>query len=409
MRILYVTTTFPVYSETFLQREVRALKELGVELHIVSLHGGEELFDNLRIFRFSKLRLLSVPWLLIRLSWLKTVRFFEFLRVLQATPVRSWLNFWENLLGFGAALVMEREIRDRKPDLIHCVWASAPAAFGRFASLLSAIPYSMGAHAYDVFEFGGDWLLEEKAQNAMLIHTTTHSALNRLLHFVAKDKIRLIYRGMNDLPVFKKLRAERGHLRIVCIGRLVEKKGFPHQLRIYRALLDAGISFEARIIGPGPLRDWIETEVVKLGLSDTVSLLGKLTQQETLDQLQWADALFHTGVVAESGDRDGLPNVIPEAMSSGVIVVASDVSGVVEAISDEKTGFLQKPTDPSGWVEVCRRIQSDDALCEKVRTSARDWVDKNFRASVNSARLLSEMEKALESRNQVKLLETSVF
>ncbi len=409
MRILYVTTTFPVYSETFLQREVRAMKQAGEKLSILSLHKGDDRFDELEIRRFSKWRLLLIPFLLFRLAWRRS----ESLKTLFSESTRhkprSWLNFWENLLGFGAAIVMEKEVQSMRPDLIHCVWASAPAAFGRLASLLCGTPYSMGAHAYDVFEFGGDWLLSEKARNALLIHTTTHSALGRLKKDVSEDKIRLIYRGMNVFPAFKKLRSDRRQLRIICIGRLVEKKGFPLQIEIYRSLFEAEVPFEARIVGGGPMEDWILQELKRVGLSQRVSLLGRLSQEETAEQLQWADVLFHTGIVAKSGDRDGLPNVIPEAMSSGVLVVASAVSGVVEAISDENTGFLRDPSEPRNWVDVCQRIQVDDALCERIRDSARSWVEGNFEASINSATLLSEMRKALDSQNSVKLLESSAI
>lgn len=388
MRILYVTTTFPVYSETFLQREVRALKELGAELHILSLHGGEAEFEGIKIDRFSKWELLKLVWLLPRLILSRFALFRKYMGDLISAKPSYWLNFWENLLGLGAAIVREARLRDSNPEIIHCVWSSAPAAFGWLESALISVPFSMGAHAYDVFERGGDWLLRSKAREAAFIHTSTQSAANELSKFVSSDKVHLIRRGINRFPKFQPLRKDRRILRIVCVARLVEKKGFPYQLDIYEALENAGIEFEARIIGEGRLRESIQSGIEKRALGGRVALKGRLTLEDTMENVGWADVLFHTGIIARNGDRDGLPNVIPEAMASGTIVVASPVSGVVEAIAEGKTGFLIEVQNPSSWVEQCSRIQLDDALAEELRLNARQWVEREFLASRNSGRLL---------------------
>ena len=115
---------------------------------------------------------------------------------------------------------------------------------------------------------------------------------------------------------------------------------------------------------------------------------GRLSLEETLQNVGWADILIHTGIIARNGDRDGLPNVIPEAMASGTVVLGSPVSGVVEAITDGETGFLCEVENASAWVDRCRRIQSDDALCETLRLNARNWAEREFLASRNSGRLL---------------------
>ena len=393
MRILYVTTTFPVYSETFLQREVRALRELGANLQIISLHKGDQEFEGLKVDRFRKPELLKLIWLLPWLILSRPAIFWRHWKQLFQHPPRSGLNFWENLLGLGAAIVRESELLKEKPDVIHCVWSSAPAAFGWLASSLTSVPFSTGAHAYDVFEKGGDWLLPAKAADASFIHTSTESAQSVLEKFAENSKIRLIRRGLDRYPDFQDLRADRSCLRLVCVARLVEKKGFPFQLAIYDAIREAGIDFQVRIVGEGPLRKSISREIEALDLSDRIQLLGRLSGEETLRQIAWADVLIHTGIVARSGDRDGLPNVIPEAMASGTLVLASPVSGVVEAVVDGRTGFLADVEEKAVWVDRLRRIQQDDALCRSVRQLSRDWVELEFSAQRNSGKLLSLLEE----------------
>jgi glycosyltransferase involved in cell wall biosynthesis len=160
-------------------------------------------------------------------------------------------------------------------------------------------------------------------------------------------------------------------------------------------LRDAGVAFEALIVGEGELRDEIEKELKKRALNNNVFLKGRLSQEDTMKELAWADVLLHTGVIDRNGDRDGLPNVIPEAMAAGVLVVASPVSGVVEAIKDNITGILRDVNEPVSWVLECQRIQKDDALCERIRSEGRAWVERESVASRNSAKLLQAMRERL--------------
>jgi glycosyltransferase involved in cell wall biosynthesis len=105
--------------------------------------------------------------------------------------------------------------------------------------------------------------------------------------------------------------------------------------------------------------------------------------------------LLHTGVIAASGDRDGLPNVIPEAMSIGVIVVTSPVAATTEAIADGVTGFAIPVEASEAWVRALTDLAQNDELAERLRTAARRWVEDNFDAHKNAGRLLNLFRKEL--------------
>lgn len=396
MRILYVTTSFPVYSETFLQREVRALLKAGVELEIVSLHKGEDAFEGYPVRRFAKVELFRVlyllPWALLR----RGAALWEVFRRMVSRKPASWLNFGENLLGLGAAIVLERQIRETRPEVVHCVWAGGPAAFGLMAEALVGVRFSTGAHAYDIFEHGGDWLLDHKLKRALLVHVSTAVAKDRIRGICDEGKVKLIRRGLNALPPRREPRERCDCLRIICVARLVEKKGFPYQLEVYRRLRAAGVCFEAQIVGDGPLESEIRRGIAEFGLENEVKLVGRVSESEVLGRLQEADLLFHTGIVAASGDRDGLPNVVPEAMASGVVVLGSPVSGVVEAVEDGVTGYLCPPWEPELWVERCVRLKEDAALRRNLAMAARDWVEREFVADRNTGVLLRCLESAGE-------------
>lgn len=387
--IVLLFTTFPKTSETFLQRDVAALQARGLKLRLYSLWGGGGEFNGLAVRTFNKWKL--VPLFLFTIPW-QCVRRPRLMRDLFegvfSRRAPSWLNFWENMLGAGFAGVFHRELQRDPPALIHGAWAGAPATAGWVLWRMFGWRYSVGAHAYDIYEHGGDWWLTEKLQPARFVHASTEAAKRDLVRRgVDGGKIHVIRRGLEVFPPLKPLRARRSPLRLVSVARLVPKKGFDRQLEIYAQLQRAGLSFEARIVGDGPLRGRIEQEIRERGLVAQVRCLGQLPSSGVWEQLAWADVLLHTGVVAPSGDRDGLPNVIPEAMAAGVLVVTSPVSATTEAVQQERTGLVADVDLPLAWQVALQRLATDDALASRLQAAARRWVEENYDAHRNTAEL----------------------
>ncbi len=395
--IALLFTTFPKTSETFLQRDVAALQARGLRLKLYSLWGGGGEFRGLPVRNFPKWRLIPlflfiIPWNCVRRP--RVVR--DLFEGVLTRWAPSWLNFWENMLGAGFAGCFYRELRRDPPALVHGAWAGAPATAGWVLWRIFGWPYSTGAHAYDLYEHGGDWWLREKLRHARFIHTSTEMGRRELIaRGVPPAKIVCIRRGLDTFPACKPLRPDRRPLRLLCIARLVPKKGLDHQLRIYAALEAAGLAFEARIIGDGPLRETLGSAARQLGVDGSVKFLGQLAPPEVWAQLAWADVLLHTGVVAPSGDRDGLPNVIPEAMAAGVLVVTSPTSATTEAVSPERTGLVADVDNPPAWIDALRRLGGDDRLAESLRTAARRWVEENYDAHNNTAQLAECFRRAI--------------
>lgn len=390
-----IFTRFPYPTETFLQREVRALRAQGARFRLVSLWGGATSFDGLAVEQFNRWRLFATVWLLPCESLRDRGRLLgEMWATLRRRRPPGWTNFWETLLGCGYGVVEARRTRREKPRHLHAVWGSSPAAAAWTLGRLAGATYSMAAHAYDLYEHGGDWLLREKAAEARFVRTSTAMAAAELAaRGVEPRKILLVRRGLDALPPRKPLRADRAVLRLVCVARLVEKKGLERQLEFYAAAKAAGLQFEARIYGDGELRARLEELIRRHGLAGAVTLCGHRPLEEIFAALAWTDVLVHTGVVARSGDRDGLPNVIPEAMASGAIVVTSPTAGTTEAIADGVTGLVVPMDSADGWVAAWRKLADDDALGERLRAGARRWVEENFDAHRNTSVLLARLRE----------------
>ncbi len=404
IRVAYLFTTFPALTETPSQRDLRALRALSVEPHIYSLWGGGREFEGQRIRRFNKWRLLMLLWHFPAWFIRKPRVFLGLARHLACSRMPYSLNALETLLGLAYAVCHASYFARpaNRPDLIHAVWATMPGTAAQLLWKLTGIPFSLGAHSYDVFRNGGDWALTSKLQDASLIVTSSESTRRRLLERGANStKLVLVGRGLDALPSRRVWRSCREPMRIVAVGRLVEKKGYFDQLAIYAALKATGLAFEARIVGAGPLERALKRRAAELGLSGLVTFMGPLPHDAVLEQYAWADVLLFTGKVARNGDRDGLPNVIPEAMAAGVPVVASGVGGVPEAVEDGRTGVLIKESGTEPWVSALQRLQSDNRYYEHLCARARLWVEAHYDARKNMRCLLDHFEAVVTSHAAV--------
>ena len=407
MKICYLFTTFPLLSETPYQRDLRALARQPVEFEIWSLWSGGGSFAGITVKRFVKWRAVALPWFLLYWLWRKPRVLLGFFARFAHQGLRQPLNAGETVLGAAFALCYARSfLREAEPpDLFYGAWATLPASAAQLLAELTGRPFAMGAHAYDVFRNGGDWDLERKLAKATLVVTSSASTERALLaRGASPERTVLIRRGLETLPRLKSPRRERIPLRILAVGRLIEKKGYAEQLEVYARLKAMAVPFEAHIVGEGPLRPSLEKRRDELGLNGEVTLIGAMSHELVLDQYEWADVLLFTGKVARSGDRDGLPNVVPEAMAYGVPVVATCVAGVPEAVEDGRSGILVRGDCVTSCANAVKQLQIDNGLYERLIAGARAWVEANYDAGINSRRLLYHFEAAVVAAKERKVL-----
>jgi glycosyltransferase involved in cell wall biosynthesis len=401
LKLLYLLTTFPLLSETFIKREVRALDRHRLELEIFSLWSGQPEFEGRRVNLFAKRKLLTLLWWLP--FWLATKprAFARLIANMFGKKPSSLTDFGATALGIGFALSHARHFSKdaHRPDLIHAGWATMPATAGQLLSALIDVPFTFQANAFDIFRHGGDWFLPAKLEDAALVITATDYARDALIARGAPaSKVVTIRRGLSVLPPPGPLRSSRSPLRLLSIGRLVEKKGFRRQLEILAALKASGFPFQSRIIGGGPLEKDLRALARALDLEREVTLMGPQSYTVCRQQYHWADVFLFTGEVAANGDRDGLPNVVCEAMACGVPVVATPVAGVPEAVRDGETGVILSADDPAAWRSALGRLRDDAEFYCRVREAAGAWIRENFDIDIN-AQLLASCFHSAARRN----------
>ncbi|MEX0322243.1 MAG: glycosyltransferase family 4 protein [Puniceicoccaceae bacterium] len=374
-------TTFPVLSETFLQREVRALSNAGASFRIVSLWGGESEWEGIQIERFGgRGILLGILCLLI---WLikqpKTV--FQLIGLLWKPRQSGLLNWGENLLGACYGLRHAGRYASSGTGHCHAVWSSAPAMAAYAIHKLTGTPFSTAAHAYDLFENGGDGWMGEKLAAAEWARSSTQAGVNRLIELGARpNDVLLARRGLTEIPEFIERPALSTPLRLLSVGRMVEKMGYERQIPFLSELKNKGIPFRMVWIGDGPERPGLEEKVNRAGLQELIEFKGRLAFAEVEKAYRASDILLFTGKVDSRGDRAGLPNAVAESMAYGTLVFATDVGAVREVVDDQKNGFVWQGEPSTGELE---QLLNDPELQASCRLNAWEWIRDNYDINKN--------------------------
>ena len=391
IKVAYIFERYPVLSQTFLRREVAGVYGHDVHVNIHSMlapiaadraHALSDVLVNyFRWWEAGKLvvalpRELLRDRALLRDGWRLYRRY---------RPTNSE-NFWTTVWAAIFAVCRAKRIRQDKPDVIHGVWATGPATAAAILGRLCGVPFSFGAHAHDIYRHGGDAFLEPKLRAAHFVHTTTQAGVTYLRERAngAPVKIILARRGLDRLPPKITRDTAPRPIHLLSVGRLVPKKAHGHQLAACTLLKSCGVPFTLKIIGDGPLRDELQQRIDRDGLNDSVTLCGALAPDQVQEAYQWADIFWHTGVVDAQGDRDGIPNVIPEAFAHGLPVISSCTAGPMEAVTHEANGLIVDPSDTPELADAVKCLAGDAALRLRLGENGRDWVEENFLISRNA-------------------------
>jgi len=221
--------------------------------------------------------------------------------------------------------------------------------------------------------------------------------LRAVLPEPARSRVHLVHHGV-DLDRFtaaRRLRRSEVPL-VLSVSRLVEKKGFPDLIRACAKLKSAGCHFRCAIHGDGPLRDELMRLRDRLGLARDVSFAGARSQRELVSEFQRADVFALTPHITDDGDRDGVPNVVAEAMACAVPVVSTSVGGVPDLVRHGENGLLAAPHDVDAIAGHLEALLADEPRRRLLGRAARRTVEEAFdmRASARQlARLFAGKEQ----------------
>jgi glycosyltransferase involved in cell wall biosynthesis len=256
------------------------------------------------------------------------------------------------------------------------------------AAMMTGRSFSFTAHAKDIYSesLNPAGLFRRKLLAARFAVTCTEANRCYLQSIAPETNVYRIYHGVNAdftrllaQSVAEKSAEAPRLLQLLAVGRLVEKKGFDIFIEACGLLRQQSIPFSAIIAGEnGEHRDFVRQRVAALGITSCVRFLGPLRQEELFAEYQRAAIFCLPCRVLDDGDRDGIPNVLMEAMACGVPVVTTNISGIPELITDNHNGLLIAPEDPRALAAAILRVYRDPQLARQLATNARATIEKHF-------------------------------
>ena len=401
--VIYLVRSWPRLSQTFIVNEVLALERRGVDLVIFSLVRSGELVIQPQV---SEVRT-AVRYLEDRKPLRQQVG--EHIAVFSAGPVRyartalfAWrrrdlakgyatattLGCFQYAVRVAAAIVRLRR-EGTAPAHLHAHFAHDPALVALLVRRLTGLPYSFTAHARDLVQIPPSSLAARAAEATALVTCCQVNADYIAATLPARlPSVRVIHHGV-ELDLFKPRPRPTvvADVQIVTVGRLVEKKGFPDLLRALGRLKASGRRITCRVYGDGPLLRPLAELRDSLGLADAVHFLGERSRETIIQALHSSDVFVLTPTVTEDGDRDGIPNVLVEAMACGLPVVSTSAGGIPELITHSENGFLTAPGDVASIENHIATLLDSPKLRQQMGVAARRTVESGYDVNMAAERL----------------------
>ncbi len=294
-------------------------------------------------------------------------------------------NRWEGFLQAVHLInlfILDERRTGKRIDHLHAHFAHDPALIAYLVHRIIDMPFSFTAHARDLYQVPAE-VLTDRISQASAVVTCCRANLEYLNQIAPSEqsKFSLVYHGVNleDFrPVQDRSAPALKHPLILSVGRLVEKKGFRDLLEALLLVKRSGEHFRCAIYGDGPLCQQLKEWIDEQGMTGEVMLKGDCTQQELISIYQNATIFILTPIQTDDGDRDGIPNVLVEAMAVGLPVITTAVAGIPELVENNQNGLLYQPHDVDGIASGIIELLHNAAKCRQLGSAASKKVTEQF-------------------------------
>jgi glycosyltransferase involved in cell wall biosynthesis len=412
MRVCYVIGTYPLVTTTFVDREIRAQRSLGVDIEVLAVRRpppDAPLSPEQRELQTSVQYLLPVRVGALFRSHLSMLLrrphvYFALLVRLVALPHPDLRARVKTVLHFGEGVHTAARLAGGRFDELHAHFADRAATIALVAARLLDVPYSLSVHTgADVYVH--PVLLDEKIRRARKVLTCT--AHNRA-HLAAQlgdeiaGKIAVVPHGV-DLGAYPPVHGDGTGLPVIlAVGQCQKRKGFAELIRACAILHRRGTGFVCRIVGDGPERASLVALARELGLDEIVQLPGAVSHADVVREYQQATVFALPCVESTDGDVDGIPNVLIEAMACALPVVSTDLPAIRELIAGDCDGTLVAAGDVDALAAALADLLDDPARRRELGRHARASVTARFDSAVAAQRFAQELWPAYAGLEAVR-------
>ena len=405
--VAYIMSRFPLLTETFILRELLELERQGLAIAILPLLRERPSVVHEEVDRLAAeihyTPFLSLPIIKANLHFLRRDPG-RYLRLLWSVLKLNWgsANLCLGALGiFPKSVYFARLIERLGVRHVHAHYATHPALAAYIISELTDVGFSFTAHAHDIFLH--QHMLREKVERAQFVVAISQFNKEYLLRCaprVSPEKIQVVHCGI-ELANYDAA-GEPGQsdaagdaITAVCVGSLQPYKGIKHLVHACAEVVRSNPAFRCVVIGEGVDRPELEALIAELDLQGTVELLGGRPQHEVAALLREADLFVLPSIVAPTGQMEGIPVALMEAMASRLPVVSTRLSGIPELVEDGVSGLLVAPADERALAAALIKLCNDSQLRRDMGERGRRRVAEEFQLGGNVAQLRTLFEDAV--------------
>jgi len=384
--IAYILARFPNLTETFILNEIIALRTRGLNVGILSIENSN---DNRQQITHNLIPLcyydkhFSLNKFVAHIYMASTLRYKYFMVLFQLLmKANTIVGYLDAIKKFSISVFFLYQLRKYKVDIIHAHFLDLPTTVALTMSKLSKLPYSCSAHAHDIYTGKIEDISEKIAACKFIVTCTAANKqyLSNVCQRTDQYKIVHIYHGIEGskwdfLPFDNEFTKP---VRILSVGRLVEKKGFRVLLQAISLLTKRGVEVECSIIGDGPLLNQLKSIAAELNIEKIITFYGSLSHNDVKTFYKSCDFFVLASEISGNGDRDGLPNVLLEALAQGIPVVTTRVSAIPELVVHNYSGILVDAGDSLDIANQIIKLISDRNLRHYLSRNGRDLIEKKF-------------------------------
>jgi len=378
-RIVYVTALLPYGDgEPFVATEVRAIERAGWDVTVVPVRAGGEIVHR----DAASLETEAAPLVSASIAG-RAVS--EAARKPRATAAvlaalgrgRNASVLAKNAAVFPKGAWLASLVERTGAVHIHAHWAGTTATMAMAASRLTRVPWSLTAHRWDIAENN---LLRVKAREASFFRVISEHGARELEEIVGVRGWSpwVLHMGV-ELPPTAAPVVRRTPLRVLVAARLVEKKGHAHLIEAVSILRSRGSAIHVDLAGGGPLEAALRRQVSDSGLAGDVEFLGTVSHDALLARVaagDW-DVAALPSVVTASGELEGIPVSLVEAMAHGLPALATATGGIPE-LFDEGAGLLVPPADPRALADALEQLVRDQDLRARLGAAGRLRIEEQY-------------------------------
>ncbi len=390
----YILKQYPRLSETFILSEIIGLENAGAAVSVFSLRPATE-------GRFHP-DLASVKGNVHYLPALEKSAFLDAFRALpnlRLSQLGEVLEFVDRLpsdrrarLVFDAIAVAERATADGV-DHLHAHFLTVAAQTAHIVHLLTGLPYTVTAHAKDIYRHTVDWDLAARIGARATAVVTVCDANLRYLEARLDGSgttIVRVYNGLGPQAAPTQLE-DRVPGLVVGVGRLVEKKGFDVMLEAVAALAKTRRDVSCVIVGDGEERRALIARAAELGIDDRVAFTGAQPQHVVTQWLRRAQVLVAPCRIGSDGNQDALPTVLLEALGAGLPSVSTPVAGIPEIVEHGTEGLIVGCGDVAATADAIATLLDTPELWRAMSAAGPVKLARTFDRSVTIGELTAAM------------------